>query len=160
MNPSYISESGVIAAETLNALAAEKISGGSMILMYTDRFRCLPQQEIEDTAHLLEARIFTETAELKIMRPCAEGDFFYRLIDDRNVSPELYLEETQYLDVDDKRSSGTQYTATGGGTYTLPVENARRLLIRNYISYDAEGIAQITDFRAVAYLTGGERENG
>ena len=46
------------------------------------------------------------------------------------------------------------YTATGGGKYSLPVENAEKILIRNYISYDSQGIAQITDYRLVEYLCG------
>ena len=51
-----------------------------------------------------------------------------------------------------RKSDGFEYTATGGGKYSLPVENAEKILIRNYISYDSQGIAQITDYRLVEYL--------
>ena len=63
-----------------------------------------------------------------------------------------YIEEKHYLDIDEKKSDGFEYTATGGGKYSLPVENAEKILIRNYISYDSQGIAQITDYRLVEYL--------
>ncbi|MBR1556021.1 MAG: hypothetical protein IJ644_11615, partial [Oscillospiraceae bacterium] len=67
-----------------------------------------------------------------------------------------YIPEDQYLDIDTEKSSGTSYIATGGGAYTLPVEDAEKIRIRNYISYDEQGIAQITDFRIVQYLRKGE----
>ena len=150
----YIAKSGMIEADAVNALIASEISAGNMILMYTDRFQCVEQQDIPDLAHLLEARIFTEQAELKIMRPTMDCSFSFRLIDDTGLSEDLYLEEDQFLDIDSKRSSGTNYIATGGGQYTLPIEHAKKVRIRNYISYDTEGIAQITDFRVVKYLGG------
>ena len=39
----------------------------------------------------------------------------------------------------------------GGADASLPVENAEKVLIRNYVSYDKQGIAQITDYRVVEY---------
>lgn len=153
----YIKAPGKIKADEINALIAAKISGGNMILMYTDRFVCAPQAEITDIPHLLEARIFTDTAELKIMRPTMDCEFSYRLIDDTDLSPEHYIDEDQFLDIDEKKSSGTDYVTTGGGKYTLPIEKARKIRIRNYLTYDDQGIAQITDFRAVKYL-GGEAD--
>lgn len=68
----YIADFG--SAENVNDIIEKNISGGNMILMYTDRFECCVQKKIEDTAHLLEARIFTEKAEIKIMRPTKEND--------------------------------------------------------------------------------------
>jgi len=151
---SYIKESGEIAAQEIGSLTA-KLQGGNMLLMYTDRFLCVPQQEITDIAHLLEIRLFTETAELRIMRSSIDSPFYYRLIDDNVLSADDYLDEYQYLDIDTKhpRTSGMNYVTTGGGVYSLPIENAKKVLIRNYISYDDQGIAQITDFRIVGFLT-------
>ena len=152
--PRYIAASGRIAENGVNALAEKHITGGSMILMYTGRFVCAAQQEIADTEHLLEARIFTEQAELKIMRQTIGTDFTYRLTDDTRLTEEDYLDEAYFLDIDSRHSAGTEYTATGGGRYTLPAANAAKLRIRNYITYTEDGIAQITDFRAVRYLGG------
>ena len=90
------------------------------------------------------------------MRPPIADVFGWRLIDDTKLSPDDYITEDQYLDINEKLSRGTSYTAVGGGRYTLPIENAEKLRIHNYISYDEQGIAQITDFRAVKYLGKGE----
>lgn len=154
----YIADFG--SAEDVNAVIEQNISGGNMILMFTDKFKCCPQQKIEDTAHLLEARVFTENAEIKLMRPTIADKFTWRLIDDTKLSTDDYIAEEQYLNINEKihekESSGFEYTAIGGGKYTLPLENAEKLRIHNYISYDEQGIAQITDFRAVKYLGKGE----
>lgn len=147
----YISENGAVEADRINELVNRSITNGSMVLMYTHKFECVPQSEITDTAHLLEARIFNKEKELKIMRPTIADEFTYRIIDD-NAGEYDFIEERHYLDIDDKRTDGFNYTATGGGKYTLTVENAEKVLVRNYISYDEQGIAQITDFRLVEYL--------
>ncbi len=151
----YRTQHGSVAEADINALIAEKISGGNMLLMDTEKFECSPQKKIEDTSHLLDVRVFTPEKELRIMRPSIADEFTYRLIDDTAGTYD-YIDEDQYLDIDAKKSSGTAYVATGGGTYTLPVEHAEKIRIRNYISYDNQGIAQITDFRIVQYLTKGE----
>lgn len=152
----YIADFG--SAENVNDIIEKNISGGNMILMYTDRFECCVQKKIEDTAHLLEARIFTEKAEIKIMRPTIADAFTWRFIDDTKLSDDAYLVEDQYLSIDSTKSNGHDYTAIGGGKYTLPIENAEKVRIHNYISYDEQGIAQITDFRVVKYMERGEQE--
>lgn len=150
----YIAEYGTV-NEDINQFINSQIQGGSMIAMYTEKFECSVQKSISDVEHLLEIRIFTDEKELKIMRPTIEDDFSYRIIDDTLEKYE-YIDEKHYLDIDTKKSTGTDYTATGGGKYTLPVENAEKVLIRNYISYDEQGLAQITDFRVVKYLKRGD----
>lgn len=147
----YISENGAAEADRINELVSSNIRNGSMVLMYTNKFECAPQGEITDTAHLLEARVFTKDKEIKILRPTIADGFGYRIIDD-TAGEYDFIEEKQYLDIDKTRSDGANYTATGGGKYTLPVENAEKVVVRNYISYDEQGIAQITDFRLVEYL--------
>lgn len=156
VNRPYISKSGI--ADDINDIVKDcNITDGSMILMYTDRFICCEQRDIDDTEHLLEARIFNLQSELKIMRPTIADAFSFRYIDDSKlVENEDYIVEKHYLDINSDLSSGTSYTSTGGGRYQLPVENAERILIQNYISYDEQNIAQITDFRCVRYITKGE----
>jgi len=154
INKNYILEQGAVSGD-INALIAEKISGGNMLIMDTEKFECTPQKEIEDISHLLEVRVFTEKKELRIMRPTIADAFTYRLIDD-TAGDYDHIDENQFLDIDTEKSSGTSYTATGGGAYSLPIENAEKVQIRSYISYDEQGIAQITDFRIVKYLRKGE----
>ncbi len=150
----YIAEKGSVSGD-INTLIAQKISNGNMLLMGTESFECSPQKIIEDTSHLLDVRVFTPEKELRIMRPTIADDFTYRLIDDTAGTYD-HIDEDQYLDIDSNKSSGTSYVATGGGAYILPIENAEKIRIRNYISYDEQGIAQITDFRIVQYLRKGE----
>ena len=147
----YISENGVAETDRINELVSCNIKNGNMVLMYTHKFECAPQGDITDISHLLEARIFTKEKELKIMRPTIADEFRYRIIDDSKMKSD-YIEERQYLDIDETKTKGFHYTATGGGKYKLTVENAEKIVIRNYISYDEQGIAQITDFRLVEYL--------
>ena len=150
----YIADFG--SAEDINTIIEEHICSGNMILMFTDRFECCQQQKINDTAHLLEARIFNENSELKIMRPTITDIFSWRFIDDTKLSIDDYISEDQFLNINEKESTGFDYIAIGGGKYVLPLENAQKLRIHNYISYDEQGIAQITDFRSVKYLRKGE----
>ncbi len=146
----YILDSGT--SEDVNKVIESHISNGIAVMMYSDRFVCDVQKKIEDTEHLLEVRIFTENSELKIMRSTIDGTFSWRYIDDTKLAKDDYIEEYQYLDVNTGSSSGCEYTATGGGKYHLPVSNAEKVVIRNYISYDDQGIAQITDFRIVKFV--------
>ena len=142
--------------DDINKTVREYITDGTMILMYTDRFVCCEQREISDTEHLLEARVFNDTAEIKVMRPTMADIFYYRWIDDTPLDKKDYIEENHYLDINEKLSSGNDYVTTGGGHYSLPVAGADRIMIRNYISFSGQGIAQITDFRVVKFLRKGE----
>ncbi|WP_155250406.1 type III-D CRISPR-associated protein Csx19 [Ruminococcus flavefaciens] len=151
----YVKECGAVS--DINSLVGRLITGGSMILLYTDRFICCEQRDIEDTEHLLEARIFNLQSELKIMRPTIADAFSFRYIEDSGlVEKKDYFPQEHYLDINPGLSYGTSYISTGGGKYQLPVENAERIQIRNYVSYDEQNIAQITDFRCVRYLEKGD----
>lgn len=162
---SYIKSSGT--ADDINKTISEFITDGNMILMYTNRFICCQQQEISDVEHLLEARVFNDTSEIKIMRGTIADNFYFRLIDDskpdseQNSKPdsEQYIDEVHYLDIDldNKNTSGNNYVTTGGGYYSLLVADAERIKIRNYISFDEQNIAQISDFRVVKFLRKGEQ---
>lgn len=109
--------------------------------------------------HLLEARVFNDTSEIKIMRGTIADNFYFRLIDDSKLDSEQYIDEVHYLDIDldNKNTSGNNYVTTGGGYYSLPVADAERIKIRNYISFDEQNIAQISDFRVVKFLRKGEQ---
>ena len=143
----YISESGRVDTE-INAFIESRIQNGTMIVMTTEKFDCFPQGKIEDVEHLLELRIFT-----------ISDSFTYRIIEDDSKEKYDAIDEDQYLDINTQKSTPDEYTyiATGGGSYHLPIKNAEKVRIRNYISFDEHGIAQITDFRVVKFLRGGEK---
>ena len=80
---------------------------------------------------------------------------------------ETHMLETHYLDIDadrtynpDQKENGGwyEYQTMTGGVYHLPIRNADRVLLCNYITYDnAESIAQVCDYRFVKFLSEGEQ---
>ena len=118
---------------------------------------------------LLELRVFNSVTEFRALRATiGEEGFACRFADDSNLPSggeapdfvENYFDEVHFLDIDLKRSypEDGEYRTTGGGPYTLPVCNAERVMIRNYIEYDDEGIALVKDFRIVGVIRAGEEE--
>ncbi len=158
MNRQYTASCGI--AGDVNDTIKKYVSYGNMILMYTDRFLCCGYQKADDIDHLLEVRVFNRDSEIKIMRPTIDDEFYYRFIDDTQLESSAYIEELHYLDIDTEATksygSVNDYVTTGGGRYSLPVENAEKVRVRNYISFDEQNIAQITDFRVVEFLRKGE----
>lgn len=166
----FVSGCGSISENEL-AGVLEKIEARYMLLMYSaGMVKCVSAGAIEDVGHLLEARLFSETAELKIMRPTIDRDFSWRIIDDDKFKElcdnstfdkkfeNCVLDEKHYLDINSKVTdkSSTTYISTGGGRYILPESGLERVLIRDYIYYDDNGIANIADFRIVKFLKEGE----
>ena len=133
---------------------------------FTDRADCVTAIEREEMEKLLELRAFNETSEFYVCRSLTGTDFVCRYIDDGGlpVDDETHMPETHYLDINDKYKPESAenngmftYKTMTGGIYHLPVPNADRLLLCNYISYDnAERIAQVCDYRFVKFLTEGE----
>ena len=122
---------------------------------------------------ILEMRCFDESGELRIFRSGVDADFQAREIIDakppelktlseqsghlESASNDGYLEsfdEKHYLDIASV-SSDWIVTATGGGTYFLPEQNAKLLMVRYYIKYDKNGIGRKYDWRLVGFC---ERE--
>lgn len=168
----FVSECGTAAESELDGICG-RIEADYMLLMYTaGTVKCGSAGKIHDTKHLLEARLFGKNAELKIMRATISGEFGWRIIDDEKfkakcdgssfdrVYDNCVLNETHYLDIDSNKtdSSSNEYIATGGGSYFLPESGLDRVLIRDYIYYDDNGIANIADFRIVKFLKAGEAE--
>lgn len=164
----FICENGRVGESGLEALLNSKAQSGMISYrQYTNGIFCDEfSGNVGDAAHLLEIRLFNENAEIRAFRPELGIPFTWRIIDDSRFRKALSGDETfedrtyteqQYLDIDSTKSSGRNYTATGGGRYTLPVENAEKLEIRNYCIYDDNGILKIVDFRIVRILAKGEQ---
>lgn len=166
----FIKEKGSANNSSLLEIAKANIKENSIALaLYTDKIICDNFNGIEDIEHLLELRIFNDNVEFKAIRGSMEKDFIWRIIDDNDFKEKieeledsyirdfnkLTLNETHYLDIDSLKSNGNTYFATGGGKYNLPVVNAEKIEIRNYISYDEQGLACIEDFRIVKFITKG-----
>lgn len=143
-------------------------SGYNVYAVHSDHFYCGTELCI-DAKHLIELRIFTNSFEFKISRLNIGSDFSWRYINDDEFEKVLSHEtdtflgsftnrtydEKHYLDIDSTKSNGFNYTTTGGGRYTLPIENAEKVKIRNYLEYDENGIVIISDFRIVEFIQKG-----
>lgn len=165
----FISDFGTASESDVMAIA-EKYSrvGCNVYAVHTDHFYCGTELQI-DATHLIELRIFTDSYELKISRLDIGSAFSWRCINDDEFKkvlsnePDAFLslfvnrtfDEEHYLDIDSTKSNGVNYTTTGGGKYTLPIENAEKIKIRNYLEYDENGIVIISDFRIVGFVQKG-----
>ena len=161
----FICENGRVEESGLDAFLNSKAQSGMISYrQYTTRIFCDEfSGTVDDAVHLLEIRLFNENAEIRASRPEIGMPFTWRisrfreaLSGDETFEDRTYTEQ-QYLDIDSTKSFGRNYTATGGGRYTLPVENAEKLEIRNYCIYDDNGILKIVDFRIVRILAKGEQ---
>ena len=156
----FICENGRVEDSGLEALLNSKAQSGMISYrQYTTRIFCDEfSGTVDDAVHLLEIRLFNENAEIRASRPEIGMPFTWRIIDDSRFREALSGDETfEDLDIDSTKSFGRNYTATGGGHYTLPVENAEKLEIRNYCVYDDNGILKIVDLRIVRILAKGEQ---
>ena len=133
---------------------------------YATGIFCEPYNgEIFDAANLLEIRLFNSSGEIRAVRSVIGKPFVWRKIDDEKFKGALQGEsfdertvtETHYLDIDSTKTSGTEYHFIGGGSYTLPIENAEKIKIRGYSIYDNNGIFKIVDFRIVRIMAKGEQ---
>ena len=147
--------------DVLNEISS---TDGIVYALYTNKLTC--GDNVTDIQHLMEVRIFNENGEKKLSRYSLEEDFICRVADDEYFRQKLEnendslenrtLEDIQYLDRDKTMSRVRNYRSTGGGEYTLPDEGYNKIHIRNYIDYDDNGIAYISDFRIVELLKEGE----
>lgn len=167
----YIYDYGTVTEDEVYSLAEKYLSDKCIVYaVHSDHFFCGLSLDI-DVSRLMELRIFSDESELKICRYSLGKKFRWRYINDNDfrswLSEEdddflrdfnnMVFDEVSYLDIDNEKSSCTEYVTTGGGEYSLPVENAERIKIRNYLDYDENGIAFISDFRIVKILKKGEK---
>ena len=170
MSKEYITTRGQVSeADLMQCIAAYQSKSTCAYAIWSGRFQCTRQFAGEDIAKLQELRIFDETREFRARR---QGKvFLWRVIDDVQFKAKLasepdaflrdyknrVMEECHYLDIDSEKTKtlpDTQYAATGGGIYTLPEQGLERIVLRNYLDYDEDGIVQVADFRLVQFEKG------
>lgn len=166
----YISKYGRVSENEALTIAKKYFSEDCTVYaVHSDSFYCGTELDI-DFSHLTELRIFNKDSEFKLIRYNIGGDFKWRYISDTKFMKKLadvndeflsdfnnrIFNEIQYLDIDSKKSNGKNYVTTGGGKYSLLIENAERIEIRSYLDYDEHGILSINDFRIVRILKKGE----
>ena len=114
---------------------------------------------------ILEVRVFNDSKEYKLFRTDIGRQFNFRVIDDNDLEAGIEkIKESQYLDIDTKRSvqdgaeNGTgnsrRVYTMGGGQFFLPVSNINNAEVEivYYIRKDERsGEARITDWRAAGF---------
>ena len=148
---------------TLCEILPELAKGRTLVAFFTDRADCVTGISVEEMKKLLELRAFNETSEFYACRSLIGETFTCRYIDDKKIPTDdaAHMLETHYLDIDTTFTEAGkpvgdlfEYKTMTGGVYHLPIENANRLLLCNYISYkNPEGLAQVYDYRFVRFLT-------
>ncbi len=111
--------------------------------------------------NLLSIRVFNKDKEVRLSRSDIGQTFTLRVVDDRSDSRDHY-DEWQILDKDDRRSNGTHFMATGGGSYEFPLTELKHpaVKIRYYLESktgDGEsGLTYVCDWRCVTFGEMGE----
>ncbi len=140
--------------------------GKRLVAYFTDHADFITDLDNCDVSGLLELRIFDSASEFRAYRFTVNEDFVCRLYKDSEFNADEMLYEIHYLDIDSTQeisecSNGMyKYKTMNGGTYHLPVDNAERIRICNYLMYNDEGIAQVYDYRFVEIISKGGAENG
>jgi hypothetical protein len=125
-----------------------------------DRWPVMQKNSLEDKkTKILEIRIFNENEELKLVRTDISKEFVMRHKVDKNLDKDSYMDESQYLDIDTKKTgalleNGGYVYATGGGKYYLPRNDIEglKIKIRYYFdSYENSGQARIGDWRILGF---------
>ncbi|MBQ8121480.1 MAG: hypothetical protein IJ172_11985 [Ruminococcus sp.] len=154
----YIKEKGRANENELNALLERfKSDDAKMLCIYSNRFACTAYQQITDTAHLVEVRMFDAKGEFKAVRGNICGDFAWRYLSGQS---DYMYSEIQYLDIDEKKTTSSDYVSIGGGHYEMPDKDYDRVEIKHYGEYDDNGIVTMTDYCIVRLLKKGELYNG
>lgn len=106
---------------------------------------------------LLEVRAYSKNGELHVWRDSITAKLLRgRKVCDTGVGEGFcFNEKPQYLDIDWPRTEDLRtsegndclYVATGGGRYTLPEPFYTKVLVRNYLDYDEDGMCCVVDFR-------------
>ena len=138
---------------------------GYIVAQLTDEYivDCWPEMQkstLDSKADkILEIRIFNENEELKLIRTDISKEFVMRYRTDEYLNKDLYMDESQYLDIDTKKTgktyeNGGYVYATGGGKYYLPINRIDdlKVKIRYYFDkYESSGQARISDWRIVSF---------
>ena len=122
-----------------------------VVAYFADKFHAgraasLLDDIVREQDKLLELRVFNASRELLLHRSALGAQFSWRLASEDALSPEAKkkhcFETRQLLE----RGEST------AGISALPVKGAERYIrLMNYVSYDAEGIANAADYRLMGF---------
>jgi len=159
--------------ELLNRILGDKTlpcSNGSknfsIVAYFTDRADFAASLDELNVSALLELRVFDTDSEFRAYRSIVNEAFICRLYRDSDFAKDEMMEEIQYLDIDGNNgikpcdNGMYEYKTMNGGFYHLPISNAEKIKICNYLMYNEENMAQVYDYRFVEIIAKDGTENG
>ncbi len=134
-----------------NVIDKSKLENKAVFAIWTDHADFLLDINDLQEDKLLELRAFDEKSEYRVYRSTVGTDFYERFAEDVDKSESEYFDTEQFIDIDSTANEDNTRKAIGGGTFHLPSDNANatKIVIRNYVKYDADGIASVCDWRIV-----------
>lgn len=169
MKYNWIKDSGTIKSDLVNEIVKKiNVKNAKYIAMMTDKFTSGTNLS-EDIFNgikdrLLEIRVFCEEYELLITRGYLGEDFTWRIAADyyeengQKKTVDNFIEEEHFIDINEEYSGeklengNLGIMSIVGGRYELPIESERKVKIRNYFTYDENGIAKVVDFRICSFI--------
>lgn len=144
------------------------ITNGYAVVMFIDEFIVEKYPlELDDQTKLqnewnkklLDIRVFNKDKEYRVFRGDLGSPFCYSCIEDDSEKLECF-EDEQYLDIDTTKTGNGFVSATGGGSYKLPVygKGDIKVYIKNYIDYDTMGQAFIRKWRLTDIREEGDKQ--
>lgn len=140
----------------IKAIDVSKLENKIIFAIWTDHADFLSGIDDLQEDKLIELRAFDENSEYRVYRSTIDREFYERFAEDTEISESEYFDTEHFIDIDSNFNQGNTRKTTGGGIYHLPLTcaNATKIVIRNYVSYDDDGIASVFDWRIVRLKEG------
>ena len=140
----------------IKAIDVSKLENKIIFAIWTDHADFLSDIDDLQEDKLIELRAFDENSEYRVYRSTIDREFYERFAEDTEISESEYFDTEHFIDIDSNFNQGNTRKTIGGGTFHLPLAcaNATKIVIRNYVSYDDDGIASVCDWRIIRLKEG------
>lgn len=135
----------------MKSIDKSKLENKIVFAIWTDHADFLLDINDLEEDKLLELRAFDKNSEYRVYRSTVDSDFYARFAEDSAKSVSDYFDTEHFLDIDSTANKNNTRKTIGGGTFHLPLAyaDATKIVIRNYVKYDDDGIASVCDWRIV-----------
>lgn len=136
---------------TIKAIDKSKLENKIVFAIWTDHADFLLDINDLQEDKLLELRAFDKNSEYRVYRSTVNSDFYERFAEDSDKFESDYFDTEHFIDIDSTANKNNTRKTIGGGIFHLPLANAdaTKIVVRNYVKYDKDGIASVTDWRIV-----------
>ena len=168
MGKKWIQDAGVAKQENFITIVSDVVDEHcNYLAMYVDKFDAGEFNQVVldglSLNKLLELRVFCEDYEVLATRGSIGEVFSWRRTTDAKLergSNGDYIDQKHFLDINEKYDFSDKFDANGnvklfttvGGSYSLPLKgNYKRVKVRSYVDYDANGMAKVVDTRICSF---------